>query len=322
MIRRKNSVGAWLLILLTFNAGAETLRIGVSVLPLESVVEAIGGDAVEARSLQREGDSCSVFEPRPSAVAWLAEAEVYLRTGVAYETVLMHKIEDRFPTLEVVDLRQSASHPSVEAVHDHSGQVCSGDHAHHDQHVDDAHDHAHHDHDHAHVHLESDESHLWLDPVELARVGRMVAAVIIEKRPHLRETVEANLRAYLGRAEALEKEIAVALEAHHGRSFMIYHAALSLYAERYGLRQISILGSGGSGPRALAERIEEARAEGIGAILVQPQEDQRQAAIVAAALEATLVEIDPMQRDWEANLRDITSALVRVFEQAPPRSGE
>lgn len=304
-------------LLLATVLGAEPLRFGVSVLPLESVVEAIGGDLVEARSLQREGDSCSVFEPRPSAVAWLATAEVFLRTGVAYENALMHKIEDRFPRLMVVDLRRSAHSAHDDA---HSAPACSADHdhaAHDHDHDHAAHDHDHdHDHDHVHAHRESGDSHLWLDPREVVRVARMVAEMIVEKRPLAREEVEANLRAFEERAVALDEAIEAALAPYAGRSFMIYHAALTVYAERYGLEQISILGSLEPGPRALAERIEVARAEGIEAIFVQPQEDRRQAEIVASALGARLVEIDPMGRDWEANLRAVTAAMVGVMGDA------
>ena len=313
----KKTLAVFGLLFLVNAALAEPLRIGVSVLPLESVVEVIGGDLVEARSLQREGDSCSVFEPRPSAVAWLATAEVFLRTGVAYENVLMHKIEDRFPRLRVLDLRRStsmnAASPST-PVH-----ACASHHDHdhdhgHDHDHDRGHDHDHdHDHGHDHGHAESGDSHLWLDPGELTRVARMVAEVIIEKRPSAREAVEANLRAFEARAGALDEAIEAALAPYAGRRFMIYHAALTVYAERYGLEQISILGSTEPGPRALAERIEEARAEGIRAIFVQPQEDRRQAEIVGAALGARLVEIDPMGRDWEANLSAVTAAMVAVL---------
>src|SRR6056300_229058 len=84
-----------------------SLRIGVSVLPLEPLVQAVGGDAVEVRSLQREGDSCSVFEPRPSSVAWLAEADVFFRVGAGFESSILRKVESQFPGVQVLDLRDA-----------------------------------------------------------------------------------------------------------------------------------------------------------------------------------------------------------------------
>lgn len=324
------------------------LKIAVSVLPLETVVEAIGGESVEAHSLQREGDSCSVFEPRPSSVAWLAGAEAFLRTGVDYETVLMHKIEDRFPNLKIVDLRPSVAVEEVGTsighvhgpgcVHGHEGapdtesdtydpvdEHSHEGHNHHDDHVHDgdhAHDHDHHhDHDHSHghfpdlldAHVHSGDSHLWLDPVDLVRIGELIAEVIVDLRPELADQVAANLKAFRERAAGLDAEISAALAPYRGRPFMIYHPALTLYAERYGLEQLSILGATEPGPRGLAERMEAARAEGIRHILVQPQENRRQAEIVAAAIDASLMEVDPMARDWETNLRDITAAMLEVF---------
>ena len=63
-----------LLMALPGTAGADSLQVGVSVLPLEALVESIGGDVVEVKSLQEAGDSCSIFEPRPSAIRWPASS--------------------------------------------------------------------------------------------------------------------------------------------------------------------------------------------------------------------------------------------------------
>lgn len=317
-------------LLLGFMSGAllsaEPLRIAVSVLPLESVVEAIGGDAVEVRSLQREGDSCSVFEPRPSAVAWLSEASVFMRTGVAYETVLLHKIEDRFSDLKIVDLRRPGASDGhavtcTDPSHDHGHH---DEHAHHDHHdhnehehgAPDHHAHADHGHDHHdHAHSESGDTHLWLDPLELIRIADLMAGVILEERPELGPQVESNLASFKARARQLDADIRAELAPYAGRSFLIYHPALSLFAAQYGLQQVSIHGSTELGPRGLSERIKEAQAEGVRSIFVQPQESRRQAEIIASALEAELVEIDPMGREWEATLRSVTAALVASFER-------
>lgn len=294
-------LGLWL----GTHLSAEPLRIAVSVLPLESVVEAVGGDAVEVRSLQREGDSCSVFEPRPSAVAWLSEASVLMRTGVAYETVLLHKIEDRFSDLKIVDLRRPGAS-------DGHAVTCTD--PSHDHGADNQHDH--HDHGHAdHAHSESGDTHLWLDPLELIRIADLVAGVILEERPELGPQVEANLTLFKARARQLDADIRAELAPYSGRSFLIYHPALSLYSEQYGLQQVSIHGSTELGPRGLSERIQEARDEGVRSIFIQPQESRRQAEIIASALDAELVEIDPMGREWEATLRSVTAALVASFER-------
>ncbi len=285
-----------LLILTGTLVQAETLKVGVSVLPLESVVKEIGGDWVEVQSLQREGDSCSVFEPRPSVISWLAGAEVFFRVGAGYETSILHKVESRFDRLVVHDLRDVVSVLPLEEHHHHGhehGEDC----------------------DHG-VEGEETDPHLWLDPVRLAAVGEFVADKLGEALPGAAKEFATRAASFRARALALHEKLEEQLHPYHGRAFYVYHPSLNYFAQRYGLEQVAVSAPSHSPTvRELHGLIARARKESVRVIFVQPQESRRHAEIVAEAVGAKVVEVDPMEADWEACIGRIGMQLGEAFRE-------
>jgi zinc transport system substrate-binding protein len=276
---------------------AAPLRVGVSVLPLEPVVRELGGEWVEVRSLQQEGDSCSVFEPRPSSISWLAQADLFFRTGVGYETVIMEKIRTRFPGLKVIDLREAVETLVQEAhSHHHHGG---------DEHICGA----------CGTGVASADPHLWTDPQRLSEIGELISSELIKVLPDKAAELEEKLKAFQAKCGTIDQNLSALLEPYAGRSFYIYHPALAYFADRYQLHQIAISGTGQSPTaRELHQRLAEARKEQVQVIFVQPQESRKHAEIIAGAIGAQIVEIDPMATDWDANLMRIGNAFKASFE--------
>jgi zinc transport system substrate-binding protein len=78
---------------------------------------------------------------------------------------------------------------------------------------------------------------------------------------------------------------------------------------------VAIEASGSSPSVSVLQRlISEARTKGIRVVFVQPQESQRQAALVADAIGGRLVEVDPMSMDLEGNLLRISRVLEDSFQ--------
>lgn len=275
------------------SAAGEVLRVGVSVLPLEPVVRELGGEWVEVRSLQREGDSCSVFEPRPSTIGWLAKADLFFRTGVGYETVIMEKVRTRFTGLSVVDLQDAVDTLVQIAPHNHTdGHVCPG----------------------CAGGVESTDPHIWLDPHRVSRIAELISARLVEALPERTAELEQRLEDFKEKCSQLDARLSELLGPFSGRSFYIYHPALGYFADRYNLRQIPLSGHGASPTaRDLHKRAQEARSDNVKVVFVQPQESRKNAEVIASAVGAELVEIDPMATNWEKNLLKIGVALRDSF---------
>lgn len=282
--------------LLHTSVDADPVKVGVSVLPLESVVRDIGGPLVDVRSLQEKGDSCSVFEPRPSRIRHLAESRLFFRIGVGYETALMATIARQYPDLILIDLREGLELMASGHVH---GPHCAGGHA--------------------HAHEQALDPHVWLDPVRLKHIGERVAMALTEVMPHEETAINQRLQSYLARLDVVHRTLSDLLRPAGGQAFYIYHPALGYFADRYNLRQVAIGGdTAAPSLKELRNRIREAREDEVVTVFVQPQESRRQAEILARAVGAELVEIDPMQRDWEENLLDIGQALAGALVRDYP----
>ncbi len=270
-------------------AAAEPLRVGVSLLPLESLVKEIGGDTVDVRSLQGEGDSCSVFEPKPSAIASLANARLFFRIGAPFENSLLGKLQSQFPDMQVVDLRSGIHLIDTPGHH---------------------HDHQHHESCEGHG-----DPHIWLDPISLMTMAHTVSGALGKVMPSRQAFFQQRAETFCEALIRVDRHMKQMFANHGGQAFYIYHPALGYFAERYGLRQIAIETTG-SGPSVseLHRLIRQAGDEQVRAIFVQPQESRRHAEIIAAAINARVIEINPMSMDLVGNIEAIGNSLQVVLE--------
>lgn len=312
MKRKKLAIKAlWVGVSLLGVAGslAAKVDVAVSLPPYEKLLAEVGGEALAVRCVQDAGDSCNLFEARPGTVAFLEQAELFLRTGVGYERALMGGHKRVFGDLAVVDLRDAVSLLPMQAggaeVSRHAGhsahgegEACAGCAG-------------------CAADKDSMDPHHWMDPVRMGQQLEYAVEALARYADHAEaEQMEKRLEAVRGRLERLDEELAEALEPYAGRAFFIYHPAMGYFADRYGLRQVALAGpSRAPSARQLRQFIELGRELGIGSILVQPQESHKQAKIVAEAIGAEVVEVDPMARDWEAEIRRIGEVLVDGFRR-------
>lgn len=292
-------------VLLATGVEAAIERVGVSILPLEPLVQEIAGAGIEVRSLQQEGDSCSVFEPRPSTINWLSTADVFFRVGVGYESVIMEKIARQFPEMKVEDLREAVTlltYAGTEAATGAEAAVCPHCGGHHGEETA-----------HSHGGDEADP-HIWVDPVRLANMALFVGERLSAAAPEGSEGFRARAASVSARILAEHAKLEALLAPYAGRGFYIYHPALNYFADRYHLHQVAIAAANQEPtPRELHRLIAQAREERVSTIFIQPQESRKHAEIIAGAVGARLVEIDPMALDWEANLLRMGEALAQAF---------
>ena len=88
------------------------------------------------------------------------------------------------------------------------------------------------------------------------------------------------------------------------REFIVYHPSWGYFAKRYDLEQIAIEVDGKEPkPAELKELIEEAKEHGVKVIFVAPQFSKKAAQTIAKESGASVVEIDQLPLDWDAELR-------------------
>ena len=272
-------------------------RIVVAIPPLAGIVERIAGPLLRAETLLSASQDPHTFEPTPAQIARLTTAIAYFQIGLPFESRLLERLRDLPRAPRVFDAaagirRLPAPDHADPADHDHAAERHAAG---------------------------APDPHLWMAPAPLRILAANVAAQLAALDPPRAEIYRANARALQAEIEALDRRLAAALEPFRGRAFYVFHPAFGYFAAAYGLRQVPIETAGRAPtPRRLAALTKQARADGARVVLVQPQFDRRSAEIVAAAIGAEVLPIDPMAHDMAAQLELLGRRLVETFSAPVP----
>ena len=289
-------------------------QVSVSILPQEYFVKQIAGDAVEVNVMVGKGADPHTYEPKPKQMTALEKSDLYFAIGIEFEEAWLPKFQKSYPNLKIVKTDAGVEKIKFEGHHEHADHDHHHDakheHASHDANHEHKHEHAGHDHhDHEHHHGEFDP-HIWLDPVSVKVQAKNIAAALIEKYPENKALFEANLAKFETRLDELDGFIKNTLANVKNREFIVYHPSWGYFAKRYDLEQIAIEVEGKEPkPAQLKELIEEAKEHRVKVIFVAPQFSKKAAQTIAKESGASVVEIDQLPLDWDAELRKTAQIL-------------
>jgi zinc transport system substrate-binding protein len=266
----------------------ERLKVAVSIIPQEKLVQLIAGGLVEVQLMAQPGDSPATYEPNPKQMADLSQADFYYRIGVPFEQIWIQRILSTYPNLPILDARADIRLRAIERSE---------------------HEHDHHGHSHEEGEL---DPHIWLSPPLIKVMAKGLRDKLIEIDPTHSDVYIKNHAKLDKSLDTLDADIRKILSNKKSDKFMVYHPSWGYFADAYGLQQIPIESEGKEpGAKALANLIEKAKQNRISAIFVQKQFSQQQAKAVARAIEGSVVALDPLSEDYPENLRDVAKAMVK-----------
>lgn len=264
---------------------AEPLPVFVSILPQKYFVERIGDDWVQVSVMVGAGRSPETYEPTPQQVARLAQAKIYFRIGMPLEDAWLKPMGSANPTLRVVDFR--ADIPLLPAVDTPSA-------------IADKHGAA--------------DPHIWTSPPLAKIMAAQIYTALAAVDPVHQAEFEENYQVFIQDLERLDRYIRKILAGITHRRFLVFHPAWRYFADTYGLTEIAIEQAGKEpGAKALAMLIEQAQREDIQAIFVQKQFSRANAELIARAIGAKIITLDPLAEDYINNLRQVANVLARVL---------
>ncbi len=267
------------------------ITVFVSILPQAYFLERIGGNRVHVEVLVGEGQSPHTYEPTPKQMARLTGAKAWFLIGVGFEKGLVQKIGRSHRDLVLVDTRQGVPLRSL-AGHDHRddghGRAREGRHA------------------------EMPDPHVWMSPKLVQIQAQNIHDALCRLDPDHRQSYGANLQSFREDLDRLDARIARSLAPIRGRKMYVFHPAFGYFADAYGLIQVPIEIEGKEpGARQLANLIERAKTDGVRVIFVQKQFSDKSAGVVAKAIGGAVVPIDPLAKDYLANLERTAAAVER-----------
>lgn len=257
-----------------------------SVPPQAFLLKAIAGDNFKVHTLIAPGQDPHHWMPSPKQMLALNKGAAWWPAGLPFEQNLLPKIQ---ATANGPQIFLPSAHPVAQHSNNHL-------------------DHKHHN-----------DAHTWLSPPLLIQQGQDIAEQLGQLDPQHQQFYQNQALVLIKKITALDQQITQQLAPHQQRSFLIFHKALTHFADNYHLsQQVIQSGDASPDPKHLRSIIKQARQNHNTVIITQPQFDSQSAHMVAKAIGARIVIIDPLSEDVLANLKYIADTLSSDFSQSNP----
>lgn len=271
-----------------------------TVAPLHMVVVELAGDRVEAKLLLGPGDSPHTYSPKPSDLAMVSRARLFLAVGLGNE-VFLDEIKRVASGAKVVELAEEMLERGMfEPIRGHHHHGSHGDHGHGEG-------------DHHDV-----NPHVWLSPRIGVRMVERIAELLSEIDPEGAKLYGERSRGLVERLKALDAEMS-SFASSHRVSMIDVHGAFAYLARDYGFDLVGVVqetpGAEPSG-KYLADLIERGRARGVNVVVVEPQLPPKLAEVLARELGARVLRLDPLgdpaKETYDGLLRRNFEAIARA----------
>lgn len=271
---------------------ADGLGVVVTILPQAEFVTQTGGENVNVSVMIPPGASPHTYEPSPSQMRTLATADMYAKvgSGLEFELAWMDRLVAANKDMLVVDCSEGIELLPMDGEHEQHSAA-------------DGH------------HSGGMDPHIWMSPLNAMTMVRNICAGLTELDPQSADLYERNRDEYLRTLSELDGEMRQTLGEVGTRAFMVYHPSFGYFAHEYGLTMIPIEEEGKEPtPAALKSLIGEAEERNIQVIFASPQFNPQTAKVIADAIGARVVFVDPLARDYVENLREFLHQLVEASE--------
>ncbi len=253
--------------------GSAQVKVVATIIPLGEFVRALGGDRVAVSVLVPPGADPHTFEPSPSQIREIANADACIENDVGLESWMGNILKVNSHML-VVDTSRGISLIGGEAAS--AGSTGTMD------------------------------AHIWLSPRNAVIQVQNICDGLITVDPDGKDYYINNRDNYVTKLMELDAYLNRTFAGTKKKKFVVLHPAWIYFARDFGLEQISIEAEEKEpGPRYLAEVVDAARANNITTVFVEPQYNPKMAEVIAKEIGGKVVSIDDLAPDYIDNLKSV-----------------
>ena len=255
----------------------------VTIPPLAEFVERVGAGQVSVTVMVPPGASPHTYEPTPSQMVAVSQADMYVKVGtpVEFELAWMGNIIEANPAMLVVDSSQGIELIGGEGAEGHEGV----------------------------------DPHIWGSPQNARVMVENICAGLIAIDPGNAALYADNRDHYLKELAILDGYFHCRLDGFTNRVFMTYHPAFGYLAEEYGLTQLAVEHEGKEPtPQVLQDSIDKAEQYHLHYVFVAPQFASDDSETIASAIGGETAPMDPLPRHYIATMGDIADLLALELE--------
>lgn len=251
----------------------------VSILPQQSLVKEIGGDKVNISVMVKPGSSPHTYEPKPSQMRDISNADIYFSIDVEFEHNWLPKFINQNKNMLVANISKNIKKLHIDTHHHHNE--------------------------------ESLDPHIWTSPNNLKTIAKNIYINLVKIDKRNKDYYETNYKKLLNKIVHTDKTIQNILkDTPLGTKFMVFHPAWGYFAKQYKLEQFSIEISGKSPkPKELIYILKKAKQENIKAIFTSPEFSLKASKLIAKELNIKVIKISPLNPKWSNNLINLANAI-------------
>jgi zinc transport system substrate-binding protein len=251
------------------------IRVATTISPLGEFISAIGKDRVDVTVLVPPGGEPHTFDPTPSQIRKVADADIYIENGAGLESWMSRIIQVNDKML-VID-----SSKNIDLI------IGSSD----DKHLEET---------------SRVDPHTWVSLRNAKIQVENICDGLIQISAKDKDYFIKNRDDYLRELSKTDSYLNASLSGLKRNEFIVLHPAWSYFARDYRLKEIAInLDEKEPGPKYLQDLIELAKANNITTIFVEPQFNQKMADVIAKEINGKVVAIDPLAINYTKNMKII-----------------
>lgn len=258
--------------------------ISVSILPQQYFVDQISGGKIKVNVLVPPGSSPHNYSVLPSQMEELAHSKAWLQVGLlTFEEAWKEKFADTNPDLAIINTSEGIQLMDG-GEHDHEHEEMGG-----------------------HSHETTADPHVWLAPEEVKILAKNTLLALQSAFPEQSESLSQNYNQFILKIDSLDAWIKTELAPLQNRNILIFHPTLGYFAREYGITQIPLELEGKEpSPKHMKTIVDQARQQNIRIVFIQKEFDAENALQLSREIGGEVVTIDPLEYNWEKQMRDIT----------------
>jgi zinc transport system substrate-binding protein len=240
------------------SGGSGKVKVVASFYSMYDFAKNVGGDRVEVTMLIPTGVDVHEFEPSPSDIMRVSNADVFIYNGAGLEpwvSNLLQGIDNK--NLTVVDTSKGIQLISSQDL-DQPGS----------------------------------DPHIWLDPVNAEKQVMTIRDALIQADPAGKDYYESNAAAYIAKLAALDSQFRALMPTCRKKDILITHATLAYFCQEYGCHQIAITGineAAEPSPADLVNVIQQAKADNVSVVFFEVLMNPKSAETVASEINGTVM---------------------------------
>ena len=291
------------------NAG-EKPEIAVTIEPLSYFAQKIAGDDYTFFSVVPMGRGPETYDPSFREMLRVGKSKAFFYINLlGLEQVIIKSVRNNQTGTLLFNLSEGMALEIEEGGKiGETGETGEG------REIGGAHSHASHEGHSHHSHAGLDP-HIWTSFTGAKVMSGNIYKALSSLQHEKSDYYQSNYQRLISELEQLEKELHRQLDTLSCRGFVIYHPALTYFAKEFGLIQYSMEEDGKDpSPATLKKLIEEARLAQVKVVFVQMEFDRSYAEQIAKEIGARIVTINPLDKQWDKQMKNIAQALITSGE--------